>query len=70
MKFLVSIAFLGGLLGTPQLSTSNLISAPELCLDIYTKTWGGCAAINAGLPQTSGTSGGSKGLYAAIRATL
>ncbi|MEY4418244.1 MAG: hypothetical protein RIQ88_682 [Actinomycetota bacterium] len=70
MKFVFAIAILGALLATNQISTSNVVAAPEQCLDIYTKTWGGCAAINAGLPQTSGTGGGSKGLYVMVRATL
>jgi len=74
MKYIIAGTLALTLLGANQTFNSRTTAAPEQCLDIYTSTWGGCGAINAGLPEPSNTGGGggggSKGLYLKTRATL
>lgn len=73
MKYIIASALALIILGANPNSSSTTLAAPEQCLDIYTSTWGGCGAINAGLPEpsnTGGGGGGSKGLYLKTRAAL
>ena len=72
MKFIVAIAATLAMFGVASnsASTTDQVAAPELCLNILTETWGGCGAVNAGLPSNGYHGGGSKLMMMMTRATI
>ena len=72
MKYIFAGVIAFALLGATliQASSGTQMAAPESCLNTITRTWGGCAATNAGLPETGNSGGGSKVIMMMTRATI